>query len=397
MTASAKRLDSMAFSPVRKVLEKAQELERQGRSIIHFEIGEPDFDTPAEIITATKQALDDRLTHYGPNRGLLTLRQAISQKLKEENALVYDAETEILLTTGAAEAILDAILAYINPGDEVIVFTPAYMNYYNILSMAGATVIEIPLREEDGFQVNPDILEEKITSKTRMLVINDPQNPSGIIYDPEVLEKIAKVVLNYDLIVLSDEIYERITYNGVKHTSIATFPGMKERTLVINGFSKAYAMTGWRVGYLAADAHLIPPILKVHQYNTTCLPVFVQKGLAQTMNLPSCRAQVSDMVRRFDVRRQLLLTGFRKISKLSVCEPRGAFYAFVNVSKTGMNGDEFAQKLLLEQGVALVPGSGFGRDFADYVRISYATSDDCVEEGVQRIRKFVDGMDGCLC
>lgn len=397
MIASAKRLDSMAFSPVRKVLEKAQELERQGRSIIHFEIGEPDFDTPAEIIAATKQALDDRLTHYGPNRGLLTLRQAISQKLKEENDLTYDPETEILLTTGAAEAILDAILAYVNPGDEVIVFTPAYMNYYNILSMAGATVIEIPLREEDGFQVNPEILEEKITSKTRMLVINDPQNPSGIIYDPQVLEKIAKVVLNYDLIVLSDEIYERITYNGVKHTSIATFPGMKERTLVINGFSKAYAMTGWRVGYLAAAEQLIPPILKVHQYNTTCLPVFVQKGLEQTMNLPSCRKQVSDMVRRFDTRRQLLLAGLREISELSVCEPTGAFYAFVNVSKTGMNGEEFAQKLLLNQGVALVPGSGFGRDFSDYVRISYATSEAHVVEGVQRIRRFVDGMDGCLC
>lgn len=397
MRASAKRLDSMAFSPVRKVLEKAQELEQQGNSIIHFEIGEPDFDTPSEIITATKKALDDRLTHYGPNRGLLTLRQAISQKLREENNLIYNPESEILLTTGAAEAILDAILAYVNPGDEVIIFTPAYMNYYNVLSMAGATVIEIPLREEDGFQVNTNILEEKITSRTRMLVINDPQNPSGTIYDSRVLEKIAKVVLNYDLIVLSDEIYERITYNGIQHTSIATFPGMKEHTIVINGFSKAYAMTGWRVGYLAADEQLIPPILKVHQYNTTCLPVFVQKGLAQTMNLSSCRNQVSAMVRRFDTRRQLLLAGLSKISKLSVCEPEGAFYAFVNVSKTGMNGEEFAQKLLLDQGVALVPGSGFGRDFSNYVRISYATSEEHIMEGVQRIRRFVDGMDGCLC
>ena len=396
MFANAKRLDSMAFSPVRKVLEKAQELERQGRSIIHFEIGEPDFDTPSEIIEAAKAGLDQRLTHYGPNRGLLTLRQAICQKLEEENDLCYSPETEILLTTGAAEGILDTILAYINPGDEVIVFTPAYMNYYNILSMAGATVVEIPLREEEGFQVNTETLREKITPKTRMLIINDPQNPSGTVYSAEVLEKIANLVIDYNLLVLSDEIYERITYNGVKHTSIATFPGMKERTIVINGFSKAYAMTGWRVGYLAADEQLIPPILKVHQYNTTCLPVFIQKGLGETMNLPACREKVTAMVQRFSARRNILVEGLRAIPQLSVPEPEGAFYAFVNVSGTGMNGEQFAQELLLAQGVALVPGGGFGQDFTNFVRISYATSEENVAEGVRRIRKFVEETGGCL-
>lgn len=393
MIKNAVRLDSMAFSPVRKVLEKAQELEKQGRSIIHFEIGEPDFDTPIEIIEAAKQGLSEKLTHYGPNRGLPALRDAIARKLNKENDLSYDPDTEILVTVGAAEAILDAILAYIDPGDEVIVFTPAYMNYYNMITMAGGTVVEIPLREEEGFQVNPAALAEKITPRTKMLIINDPQNPSGTTYDAGVLEKIAKIVVDYDLLVLSDEIYERITYNGVKHTSIATFPGMKERTLVINGFSKAYAMTGWRVGYVAAEASLILPILKIHQYNTTCLPIFIQKGLAETMNSESCNMQIDAMVERFRNRREILLNKLRQSPRLSIPEPGGAFYVFVNVSKTGMNGEQFAQQLLQEQGVAVVPGGGFGSDFKNYVRISYATADENVAEGAARICAFVEGLD----
>jgi len=393
MIRNAARLDAMAFSPVRKVLEKAQQMEKQGRSIIHFEIGEPDFDTPIEIIEAAKSGLDEKLTHYSPNRGIPALRKAIVQKLKDENELSYDPDTEILVTVGAAEAILDAILAYIDPGDEVIVFTPAYMNYYNMITLAGGTVVEIPLREENGFQVDPNELLNKITPRTKMLILNDPQNPSGTTYDAKVLEKIARVVVDYNLLVLSDEIYERITYNGVKHTSIATFPGMKERTLVINGFSKAYAMTGWRVGYVAAEASLILPILKIHQYNTTCLPVFIQKGLAEAMNSQSCKEQIAAMVDRFRNRREILLNKLRESSRLSIPEPRGAFYVFVNVSKTGMNGETFAEQLLQAQGVAVVPGGGFGKDFQNYVRISYATADENVAEGAARICAFVDGLD----
>lgn len=392
MILASKRIQRVAFSPVRKVRDRAKELEAAGRSIIHFEIGEPDFDTPEVIVASAKRAMDDKLTHYGPNRGTIELRREICKKLREENGLTYNPETDILLTAGAAEGILDAILAYIDEGDEVIVFTPAYMNYRNMLNLVGAKTVEIPLSEENNFQIDPKELEDRITDKTKMLIINDPQNPSGTVYDPCVLEQIAKIAVKHDLLVLSDEIYERIIYDGVVHTSIATFPGMKERTIVINGFSKAYAMTGWRVGYVATEGQLLLPILKLHQYNTTCLPVFVQRSLSEQMNSTACKKAIDNMVSEFSHRRKLICDGIRQTKGLSMPEPRGAFYAFVNVRGLGVDGAEFAEALLEEVGVAVVPGIAFGEAFSGYVRLSYAASTNEIAEGIMRIQTFVNKM-----
>jgi len=372
------------------VLGRARELEAQGRRIVHFEIGEPDFDTPREIVDATVQALrDEKLTHYGPNMGYLPLRKAIAQKLLEENNIIVDPESEIMVTVGAAEAIIDIILAFINPGDEVIVFTPAYMNYANVVNLAGGTPVTIPLKEEKDFQIEASELKKAITSKTRMIIINNPGNPTGTVYDKEVLMEVSRIACEYDILVLSDEIYEGITYSGASFYSLAAFEGMKERTITVNGFSKAYAMTGWRLGYLVADSRLIPPILKLHQYITTCAPTFIQAGVAKAMLSKSCKDYIKKMVDAFERRRRVLIEAIEKIPGLSCAHPKGAFYAFVNMGSTGLNCEEFASRLLEEKGVALVPGTGFGWNFRNYVRISYATSESEIREGLKRIDEFV--------
>lgn len=385
MKTCANRMNNMAFSPVRKVLDRARELEREGVSVVHFEIGEPDFDTPVSIVEKTKSALDMKLTHYGPNRGTLQLRNILSEQMKRENNLNYDAETEILLTSGGAEAILDTILAYIEEGDEVIILTPGYMNYRNIVALAGGTPVEVPLSESEGFQPNAKKIEEAITDKTKMLIINSPQNPTGIVYEEHLLEEVAKVAVKHDLLVLSDEIYGKIIYDDAKFISIASFPGMKERSFVVNGFSKAYAMTGWRMGYVAAESSLLLPVLKIHQYNTTCLSVFTQKGLADAMESPETVEETKNMVKTFERRRRIVLDGLKEIEKVSVVEPKGAFYVFINV---GMDGTKFATDLLEKKGVALVPGAGFGKEYTNYVRMSYATAEKDIVEGLKRIKEY---------
>ncbi len=389
---SARRVECMDFSPVRKVLDRAKELERTGRSIVHFEIGEPDFNTPGDIINATITAMKNNMTHYGPNRGLPVLRKAICKKLAEDNQLDYDPDEEIIVTVGAAEAVLNTILAFIDEEDEVIVFTPAFMNYRNLIKMAGGKVVPIPLREENGFQINASEVRAAITPKTRMILVNNPHNPTGTVFSEDVLREIANIAVENDLLVLSDEIYERIVYDGAKSVSMASFDGMKKRTITINGFSKSHAMTGWRLGYLAADKKLIPPILKLHQYVTTCAPTFLQSGVADAMETEKCKQDIELMVKTFASRRRLLLDGLSGIDGLTITEPKGAFYVFVNVSGTGLNGEEFATRLLENNGVALVPGVGFDSTFVDYVRISYATSESQIQEGLKRMKEFVENL-----
>jgi len=389
---SAERLDKMTFSPVRKVLERARELENMGRSIVHFEIGEPDFDTPKVIAEATIDALKKNLTHYGPNRGRMDLRKVICKKLKEENGLSYDADEEIIITVGAAEAILDTVLAFVNEGDEVIVFTPAFMNYENLVHLADAKAVTVPLLEKNGFQIDPDAVRAVITNKTQMIIVNNPHNPTGTVFNKEILKEIAEIAMENNLLVLSDEIYEQIIYDGAKCYSMAAFDGMKERTITVNGFSKTYAMTGWRLGYLATDRRLIPPILKLHQYVTTCAPTFLQAGVAATMEKEECRQNINNMISTFAARRRLLLNGLKKIEGITFVEPKGAFYAFINVSRTGLKAGEFAAELLEKKGVALVAGEGFGKDLDDYVRISYAVSESEIQEGLIRIGELVRGI-----
>lgn len=386
MFQSAERLETVQLSAIRKVLEKAQSMERSGGRVIHLEIGEPDFPTPAPIVEATKIALDQGFTHYGPNRGVPELRKAVADKLARDNGITYDPDTEIVVTVGTAEALFDSMVAYINPGDEVIIFEPAFINYVNCTLLAGGVPVFVPLREENGFQIDKEALRCAITNKTRMIVLNTPHNPTGTVFTRESLEAVADVARDFDLLVISDEIYEKITY-GCKHYSIAAFPEMRERTITINGFSKAYAMTGWRLAYYAAPRKLITPILKIHQYTTTCAPTFIQVGVAAGMK--DAGPDVERMVSEFNRRRTYLVEALNSLPQLSCHEPQGAFYAFLNVKKLQRPAEEIAELLLSRAGVATVPGTAFGSSGEGYVRLSYATSYDTIVEAVERLRAFV--------
>lgn len=388
----ADRTVDVAFSPVRKVLEQAEQMQEKGERVIHLEIGEPDFHTPSHIVEATQKALTNGYTHYFPNRGYLPLRQAIKERLLQTGKVLYNPDSEIILTAGAAEGILDAILGLVDPGDEVIGFTPAFMNYKNATILAGAKFVEIALRQENNFQIDIEELKRAITPRTRMIVLNNPQNPCGTVHKAEILEELAELARQNDLLVLSDEIYDSILYDGASFCSVASLPGMKERTICINGFSKSFAMTGWRVGYLATDKALLPAVLKLHQYNTCCIPSFIQVALTETMNHTDSLCSTRNMVSQFEKRRALLLRELGAIPHLSFVAPMGAFYMMINVEKTGLSGTVFAERLLREQAVAVVPGIGFGDTFGRYIRISFAASTDDILEGVKRIGAFAASL-----
>lgn len=384
---SSIRLNNIVFSPVRKVLNRAKELEKEGRRIIHLEIGEPDFDTPQPIVEATIKALDkDKLTHYGSNAGDALLRENIATKMRRDKGLEINPD-EILITVGAAEAIFVAIMALINPGDEVIILSPAFMNYLNCVQIAEGVPVYISLKEENEFQIDPQEVAARITGKTKMIILNNPHNPTGTVYHKYVLEEISQIIANRDILVLSDEIYDAIVYGGARHYSMSSFLGLKERTITINGFSKTYAMTGWRLGYLIANERFMPSFIKVHQYVATCAPTFIQAGAAHGM-LES-EQDIREMVAIFEKRKEILIKGLQEISGLDCVKPQGAFYVMVNITKLGLSAEEFAHKLLEDKGVAVVPGTGFGLGGEGYIRISYATSDDSISVGINKIKELV--------
>lgn len=389
---TARRLEGMYFSPIRQVMEKVAQVKAAGHPVISLSAGEPDFNTPELIKQKTAEALLANHTHYAPNRGTLGLRTEIAKFLRSNFSLEYDPNTEILLTCGGAEAVNAAFLATIDSGDEVIVFTPAFMNYENLIAEAGGRMVAIPLRAEDGFQINCDILEQHITPRTKMVVINNPCNPTGIVYTRTVLEQVAQLCQKHNLLVFSDEIYNKIVYDGVECCSMAALPGMRERTITMNGFSKAFAMTGWRIGYLAAPAQLINALLKIHQYATTCISTFSQVGLEQSMNAPETIAEMDGMVAAFSRRRKLVMSRLDQIPGLSYIEPKGAFYIFIDVSGTGLDGDAFAARLLEEKYVGCVPGSKLGTGFEQFIRVSYAADDESLARAMDRIEELVNKL-----
>jgi aminotransferase len=384
----AKRLDRMFISPIRTVLDKAKAMEDRGKNVVWLLAGEPDFQTPEDIKEAAIRAIRANFTHYGSSRGQLRLRKTIAQILEEDCHVAYDPETEIIVTSSGAEAINNAFLSFVDPGDEVMLFTPAFVSYENMVYMCGGKAVDIQLKQESGFQINLDEVEAQITEKTKMIVINNPCNPTGAVYPRPVLEGLARLAQKYNLLVFSDEIYNRLTYNG-SFCSMASIAGMKDRTIVMNGFSKTYAMTGWRLGYLAADRRLISRIMKIHQYSTTCSPTFIQEGLAGALFTPGTLKAVDSMIREFALRRDYILEGLYKIPGLRFSPPDGAFYVFVNVSDTGLDGDAFASRLLDEKLVATVPGGALGKGCGDFVRLSFATSMENIALGLDRIGEFV--------
>jgi len=386
----ARRMDYIPPSGIRKVFDEVAKLEREGRSIIHFQIGRPDFDTPQHIKEAAKRALDEGFVHYTSNYGIVELREAIARKLRVDNAIEVDPHTELIVTVGANEAIALIMLALINPGDEAIVPDPAWPHYYSCVHLAGGMPISVPLREKNGFQLDPDDVKDKITPRTRMLVVNTPHNPTGAMLSCQTLTALAEIANRHGLFVLADEVYDRITLTDQAHVSFASISGMREKTLTVNAFSKTYSMTGWRLGYVAAPASLIQVMIKVHQYTVTSACSFAQKGAVAA--LTGSQQCVTDMVAEFKRRRDLVTKTLQKIPEISLVPPAGTFYAFPNIQRLGLSSEELCSYLLHEAGVAMVPGNVFGEYGDGYIRIAFSCSTQDVDEGMGRFVRACDTL-----
>jgi aminotransferase len=381
------RTKHIPFSSIRKVFEEAKRLEAEGARIVHMEIGRPDFDTPANIKAAASRALEAGHVHYSSNQGIPELRQAIAEKLARENGIQVDPETGVVITIGCKEAILDTFLAFLNPGDEVLVPDPSWLEYTHTVEFLGSSPVSVPLRPERDFVLDPDDIAARITGKTKMLVLCSPHNPTGAVMDEETVRALADLCIQHDLLVLSDEIYEKMVYDGARHISIGSLPGMSERTITINGFSKAYAMDGWRLGYAAGAKSLIQPILKVHQYTTTCANTFAQFGAVEAYRGP--QDAVAEMVAEFDRRRTFLVEQLNEIPGVSCVVPRGSFYTFPTFHGYGMDSQEMATYLLREAHIACVPGSAFGTAGEGHIRLAYSTDFESIELGLDRMREVL--------
>ena len=384
----AERMKTIPFSGIRKVFEKVVELEHAGEDIVKFITGRPDFDTPHHIKEAAKQALDEGFVHYTSNYGIPELLDLISRKLEAVNHVSYNPKGEIIVTAGANEAVFLVMMGLLNPGDEVLIPDPIWLHYYYCAGLASAKVVPVPLQEKHDFTMDPADIEDRITEKTQMIVINSPHNPTGAVMEADRLREIARIAKKHNLLIVSDEIYEHIIYDGVKHFSIASIPDARERTITINGFSKSYSMTGWRLGYVAAPAELISVMNRVHQYTTVCANSFAQKGAAAA--LEGGMECVHDMVKEFDARRKLIVSLMHDIPGFDCGTPKGAFYAFPSIQKTGMSSLEMTDYLLHEAQVAVVPGSVFGKQGEGYLRFSYAASQDDIREGLKRIKAAME-------
>ena len=347
-------------------------------------VGQPDFVTPWKIREAGIESLETGKTYYTSNAGTLELRREISQYMNRRFNLTYDPTSEIVVTVGGSEAIDTAMRTLLQPGDEVIIPTPCFVCYEPLCKMTGATPVIVETRNEDKFKLTPELLESAITERTKMLVLAYPNNPTGAIMDEDDLERIARILREKQIIVLSDEIYAELTY-GRRHVSIANLPGMWERTVVVSGFSKAYAMTGWRLGYICAPEPLAKQMLKIHQYAIMCAPTTAQ--LAAITAMRDCDEDVAMMTAEYDRRRRLILGGLRDIG-LEVFEPEGAFYIYPRIGGFGLSGEEFCERLLYEHKCAIVPGVAFGKSGEEFARISYAYSVKHITEALERIEHF---------
>jgi aminotransferase len=355
--------------------------------VISLGVGEPDFDTPREIVEAGVESLREGRTHYTSNFGTIELRRALAEHLHRRYGVAYDPATEILITVGASEAVDLALRATCDPGDEVILHEPSYVAYVPAIVFAGGTVVPVATRFDDDFALDPKAVEAAITPRTKALFLGYPANPTGAVLDDDVQDELARIARDHDLLVYSDEIYDRLAYGTYRHRAFSSLPGMWERTILMGGFSKAYAMTGWRVGWVCAPAPILEGIVKVHQYGIMSAPTVAQD--AALVALRDGDAAVETMVAEYDRRRRLLVDGLNRLG-LPTFEPRGAFYAFPDITSTGLTSDEFTEQLLREERVAAVPGNAFGPSGEGHVRMCYATSYEKLEEALERLARFVE-------
>jgi aspartate aminotransferase len=385
----AKRMDNLGTETAFEVLAKAKALEKQGKNIVHLEIGEPDFDTPKNIKEAAVKAMNAGYTHYTPAAGIPEFREAIAEYISKTRKIDV-APGEVVVTPGAKPIIFFSILAYVNPGEEVLYVNPGFPMYESVANFVGAKSVPIPLLEENDFRADPEYIRKKITKKTKMIIINSPENPTGGVLTKEDLETIADSIKNRDdVLVLSDEIYSRIIYEGTHH-SIASLPGMKEKTIILDGFSKTYAMTGWRLGYGVMRKDLAPKITQLMINSNSCTNAFTQMAGVEALRGPQTDAE--KMVAEFKKRREVIVDGLNKIRGMSCKKPHGAFYVFPNIKRTGMTGRELQELLLKEGDVATLSGTAFGEYGEGYLRLSFANSVENIEKALTRISETLEKL-----
>ncbi len=378
----SKRVEAVPPSGIRRYFDISATM----NDVISLGIGEPDFVTPLPILQSGIESLKRGETHYTSNSGTVELRRALSGYISRLYGVTYDSEEELLVTVGVSEALYLALTAIIDPGDEVIVPEPCFVSYMPEVSLAGGMPISVPTYAKDDFQVTAETIEKSITLRTKALLIGYPNNPTGAVMSRSNLEAIARLAKQYDLFVISDEIYDRLVY-GVPHSHFATLENARPRTVVLSGFSKSHAMTGWRLGFAAGPAEIIAAMRKVHQYTIMSAPTTAQ--VAALDAIQNGEPHVESMRTEYDRRRKLIVAGFNKLG-LTCFEPHGAFYAFPNVTASGMNDQDFADRLLQEERVAVVPGSAFGASGTGHVRASYATAYEKIEEALERLRRFME-------
>lgn len=379
----ANRMSRLGTETAFEVLARAKALEATGVDVIHLEIGEPDFDTPSNITDAAVNALHDGYTHYCPSPGIPELREVIASHVTRTRGIPVSAD-QVVVTPGGKPIMFFAITALVDEGDEVIYPNPGFPIYESMIEFVGGVAVPAPLQEERAFSLNVDDLRRRISSRTKMLILNSPQNPTGGVIPRADVEAIASLVLEHDLIVLSDEIYSEMIYDG-DHFSITSLPGLAERTIILDGFSKTFAMTGWRMGYGVMPADLVPHISRLVTNSVSCTPPFIQRAGIEALTGP--RERVDEMMGEFRKRRQIIVDGLNRIPGISCVNPAGAFYAFPNVTGVGVDSKTFADLLLNEYGVATLSGTAFGVHGNGYLRLSYANSVANLERALERIEK----------
>jgi aspartate/methionine/tyrosine aminotransferase len=373
-----------------KTLAHVQELERQGKSVIHFEIGDPDFDTPANIIEAACQSLRRGEVHYASSMGLTEFRKCVVRTTQQTRGFSPSIE-QVLVTPGANISIFYAVQCLVEPGDEVIVPDPGFPTYYSVLKMCGAVPVRVPLREENAFRMNPEDVRSRITDKTRLIIVNSPQNPTGAVMTPDEIAAMADIAEEHDVYLFSDEIYVRMMLDeGCRFSSPAIRDGCRVRTILANGFSKGFAMTGWRLGVVIGPEDVIEKMGLLLQTTSSCVPPFIQRAGIEA--ICGDQSAVKAMIGEYRERRNMLVDGLNRIPGIKCLRPGGAFYVFPNITQTGLTSEEFAEAVLEKGGVALLPGTSFGPSGKGYVRLCYATSRENIREGLRRIEAALESL-----
>ncbi|MBN2551300.1 MAG: pyridoxal phosphate-dependent aminotransferase [Spirochaetales bacterium] len=390
---TADRVRTVPFSGIRKVFEAVRAMEAEGRDVIHWQIGRPDFDTPEHIKRAAAAALERGEVHYAPNLGIPSLRKAIAERTRLDTGVSVDWQKQVIVMSGANEGIMVAMLAFVDPGDEVLVADPNWHHYKSCAALAGGRAVEVPTRAEASFSLEPEAVASRITGRTKMLCITSPGNPTGCVESRTNLKALADLARKNDLLVLMDQIYNRIYYGEEEIApSIFSLEGMPERTIIVNGFSKTYSMDGWRLGWTVASPELTQALLKVRQYTTVCVNTFIQHGAAEALN--GDQTCVDEMVGAFAERRQIIVDGLKGIDGVALAEPTGAFYAFPDIRSFGKSSAELADYLLREHGIATVAGSVFGTAGEGHLRIAYSCSTDECRRGIDRLREALTRLRG---